>query len=214
MVSRKSQKEQTKTRLRQAAMACFAEQGFKETQIADITRAAGVATGTFYVHFKSKEEILTKELQYFNTSLAEKFSQLDLGGVYPDAANKNLTDLSQYQPILEQIAGIFLDHWQSNHAFVRAYSEIAGSSTTIENLRDGINPPMENFVHSLLGTVLASFSPSTSPQRLHLVTQAILAIWLRLGLQYVFGPQVNRQEVVGTLVYGTIGLVQNSIKNA
>jgi len=41
-----------------AAQALFYEQGYHETAISDIVKKIGVAQGTFYYYFKSKEEIL------------------------------------------------------------------------------------------------------------------------------------------------------------
>ncbi len=41
------------------ALALFLEQGFAATSVADIVRRAGVAQGTFYYHFESKDAIAT-----------------------------------------------------------------------------------------------------------------------------------------------------------
>lgn len=41
-----------------AAQALFYEQGYHQTAISDIVKKIGVAQGTFYYYFKSKEEIL------------------------------------------------------------------------------------------------------------------------------------------------------------
>lgn len=49
--------ENTRERLLEAAEEVFAEQGFFRASIAEITRRAGVAQGTFYLYFKAKEEI-------------------------------------------------------------------------------------------------------------------------------------------------------------
>jgi len=35
----------------------FSTQGFKETSVADITKKAGIATGTFYLYYPSKDEL-------------------------------------------------------------------------------------------------------------------------------------------------------------
>ncbi len=35
----------------------FSSKGFKDTNVADITKAAGVATGTFYLYYPSKEKL-------------------------------------------------------------------------------------------------------------------------------------------------------------
>ncbi len=42
-----------------AARALFARQGYEETTIADIARAAGVAVGTVYLYFRNKHEVYT-----------------------------------------------------------------------------------------------------------------------------------------------------------
>lgn len=42
-----------------AATAVFAERGFFGAQVADIARGAGIAAGTVYLYFRSKDEILT-----------------------------------------------------------------------------------------------------------------------------------------------------------
>ncbi|SEM84740.1 TetR/AcrR family transcriptional regulator [Lihuaxuella thermophila] len=41
----------------QAAVQVFAESGFDQAKMDDIAQAAGVAKGTIYYHFKSKEEL-------------------------------------------------------------------------------------------------------------------------------------------------------------
>lgn len=42
-----------------AATAIFAKRGFFGSQVADVARAAGIAAGTVYLYFRSKDEILT-----------------------------------------------------------------------------------------------------------------------------------------------------------
>lgn len=48
---------ETRDKLLAAAEVEFGERGFHDTAISHITQRAGVAMGTFYVHFESKEEI-------------------------------------------------------------------------------------------------------------------------------------------------------------
>ena len=45
--------------IHKAAIKVFAQCGFFHAQVADVAREAGVAAGTVYLYFKSKDEILT-----------------------------------------------------------------------------------------------------------------------------------------------------------
>src|SRR6188472_456252 len=42
-----------------AAIDVFAERGYFNAQVADVARAAGVAAGTVYLYFRSKDDLLT-----------------------------------------------------------------------------------------------------------------------------------------------------------
>jgi len=60
---RKHAPEETRTQLLRASAKCFAAVGYGRTQVSDVTREAGVAVGTFYVHFTDKEEALLTVLK-------------------------------------------------------------------------------------------------------------------------------------------------------
>ncbi len=47
-----------KPRILEAAVKVFAKNGFYATRVSDVARAAGVADGTIYLYFKSKDELL------------------------------------------------------------------------------------------------------------------------------------------------------------
>lgn len=48
---------QTRERIREAAGALFIDKGFDRTTVDEIAAAAGVAKGTFYLHFPRKEDL-------------------------------------------------------------------------------------------------------------------------------------------------------------
>ena len=63
--------EITLKKICEAAEELFSEGGYYETEVNDITRRAGVASGTFYIYFQSKQAVflhlldeLGKELRY------------------------------------------------------------------------------------------------------------------------------------------------------
>ena len=53
---------ETRRRLIEAGKKLFARRGFARTRATDISREAGVAVGTLYVHFTDKEELLREIL--------------------------------------------------------------------------------------------------------------------------------------------------------
>jgi len=61
-VARKSRPEVTAPPKREAilraAIAVFAERGYFNAQVADVARSAGVAAGTVYLYFRSKDDLL------------------------------------------------------------------------------------------------------------------------------------------------------------
>ena len=61
--------QRTRNRLLEAAEEVFGEHGFERASIVDITRAASVAQGTFYVYFESKKEIFTELVESLGRAL-------------------------------------------------------------------------------------------------------------------------------------------------
>jgi AcrR family transcriptional regulator len=58
--------ERTRANLLEAAEEVFAEQGFYQASIVKITERAGVAQGTFYLYFTSKQEIFEELVDDLN----------------------------------------------------------------------------------------------------------------------------------------------------
>ena len=63
-----SDKSTKRGRIIEAAIAVFAKKGFHATRVSDIASSAGVADGTIYLYFKSKEDVL---LQVFEEKMDE-----------------------------------------------------------------------------------------------------------------------------------------------
>lgn len=57
-MKREKQKKQTRILLQQTALRLFQKQGYDETTVLQITNEAGVAKGTFFNYFRTKEEVL------------------------------------------------------------------------------------------------------------------------------------------------------------
>jgi len=95
----------TRERLVSAAMELFAKKGFDKTTVDEIVARAGVAKGTFYLYFKTKEELI-KEIAF---------------EVMPIMAMNSLNDpyITVSFPTLEsyllQLGKEFLDFYSENY---------------------------------------------------------------------------------------------------
>ena len=66
-----------------AARRLFRSKGYSNTKIADITREAGRALGSFYTYFASKEEVLEQMAEDFKAEIDEHLTDLDLSSGEP-----------------------------------------------------------------------------------------------------------------------------------
>ncbi len=71
-----TQGQKTRMQILRAAERIFGQMGYNRASIADITREAGVAQGTFYVHFKSKLELLEGVIVYLGRSLRHSLGRI------------------------------------------------------------------------------------------------------------------------------------------
>jgi AcrR family transcriptional regulator len=70
----------TRRRLLAAAEQVFADLGYHDASIVKITEAAGVAQGTFYLYFTSKQEIFDVLVEDLNRRVRHAMSQASAGG--------------------------------------------------------------------------------------------------------------------------------------
>lgn len=68
-------RERTRLALLEAAVAVFGERGVQVATIQDIADAARVATGTFYNHFKSKDELLSALALWIGDGFCQRIVQ-------------------------------------------------------------------------------------------------------------------------------------------
>lgn len=63
-------------RIMEVASRHFAKFGYKKTVVDEIVREVGIAKGTFYLHFKSKKELLSRVIGAIQAETQEQFQQL------------------------------------------------------------------------------------------------------------------------------------------
>jgi len=103
-----------------AATRVFAHNGYFNSKVADIARAAGVADGTVYLYFKSKEEILHS---IFDQNMAEAI-----------AADRKLIDkLRDPREKLRRIATLHLERLGADRDLAVVFQvELRGSTKFME----------------------------------------------------------------------------------
>ncbi len=65
----------TRAKLLDAAERVFGEQGYERASIVEITRTAGVAQGTFYVYFESKQTIFAHLVDTLGKTLRQRLAE-------------------------------------------------------------------------------------------------------------------------------------------
>ena len=88
---RRARGDRTRTAIIEAALALFDAQGVQATSIDEITAAAAVAKGTFYVHFHRKEDVLLERAAQLTHQL---HAQAPPAGADAVAALRALADLT------------------------------------------------------------------------------------------------------------------------
>jgi len=103
-----------------AATRVFARNGYFNSKVADIARAADVADGTVYLYFKSKEEILHS---IFDQNIAEVIA----------AGRKLIEDLGDPREKLRRIAKLHLERLGADRDLAVVFQvELRGSTKFME----------------------------------------------------------------------------------
>ena len=76
LTTRDRQRLETRQRLYDTALQAFRERGYEAVQVEDIVRAAGVARGTFYLHFQNKEDLLKTFRATVEERIRERLEEL------------------------------------------------------------------------------------------------------------------------------------------
>lgn len=134
-----SRAEATRARLRDAAVAAFAEKGFHATTTRDIAAAAGMSPAAMYVHHRSKQELLL--------AISREGHQAALD-VVRDARANSADPRTQLTAVARAFALFHVHH----HTVARILNyELAALSpehrAEVDELRTGIDRELRDLVH-------------------------------------------------------------------
>ncbi len=104
-----------KEELRRCGRELFSTKGFKDTNVADITKMAGMAAGTFYLYYPSKDVLFMELFMEENVKLKEEL----LKSADPAARPIDVMKVM----IAKNVAGLYenpiLRHWYQRDVFTR-----------------------------------------------------------------------------------------------
>lgn len=152
--------------LMESAMNLFVKKGYHQTKIKDITDNAGLATGTFYLYFKNKDELL---YSFFNKHSKEKLNAI-----------KTITNSDK--PVLEKIKQFMknsIDYSYDHRQYFQIYSEKIIGSKEYDPLK-GMHKEQKMFYSYLEKTIIQGqeeniFSDNLNPK---LVVRALRGMML------------------------------------
>ena len=115
-------RDERRQQLLDAARVLFAERGYHETTVDDITRSADVAKGTFYLYFSEKREIYHEVIRGF----------LDLIKEFGVLATEHTPSPAEYFERIQGGARRLVEVLQGNRQLARlAYREALGVDETL-----------------------------------------------------------------------------------
>jgi len=131
---------QTRGRLLEAAKKVFSEKGYYNAQVSHIIDEAGVARGTFYLHFRSKEEIFKELLREVVTELRRIIRVIDLREDPVSQILENISGVIDFALEERELARIVLER-NSDPELMRATDEFFDEVTEMirESLEKGIS---------------------------------------------------------------------------
>lgn len=107
MNARQRSQADTRSRLLESAAHLFAEKGSKNTRTNDVAQMSGVAVGTVYLHFKSKDLLLKEVLKEALTRLKQEISKYP-----PDSGNlvrDKMAGLATFTEHFPHLAAVLFD---------------------------------------------------------------------------------------------------------
>lgn len=178
-------REATRRRLLEAGTTLFAEQGLHGVTSARIARAAGVATGTFYLHFPDKHALF-HEIAF--AALADLRDRQDraAAGLSPGGGEE-----------LRARTGELFAFAEDNRDLIRVvFGRGAEAPAVAEAILDEIVPAIERRFEErrAAGETPADLNPTVAAQAYAGMTARVLSWWIDDP------TRASREEVVHTLL--------------
>lgn len=171
--------DRTRAALATAAMELFREKGVERTAVDEITAAAAVAKGTFYVHFQRKEDALLEH----GACLVEGVS-VDAGSLNEALERLILHLLAAMEPLPRPLAGRMIREIVGHR---EDWERILGDRRT---LKEVIRPAIEQAQRA--GEIRTDLSPGRIAQGLTIVWLDTIIGWAERAEPRDLGTDLRR----------------------
>ncbi len=111
--------EERRREILEAALSLFSEKGFHETTVEDVANAAGVAKGTIYLYFDSKEHILVALKRRFMDGLVDALTDIIAEGIEQLSDGEDLDYRDVIDDIFEAVVAYHCEQREAVEIVVR-----------------------------------------------------------------------------------------------
>lgn len=204
-IRQKEKSEMTRKELSDSMIRLFLEKGYEETSIQDIAEAAGYSVGSFYRHWKSKQEAF---MEFWDIHVSD-FIRCSIENVPKDCTQKEMIDYLIRRS----------EEYSRNEITVKLYvsSRVLSAMYKYEGLTDWANRFTQmiydfvkqstgcrdecklmttaNIIHAILDTHAMQYSTVVAPH--YNIDSSVLRDCLMdilAGLQNTYGMVQNNQE--------------------
>ena len=202
---RQANKQQRKEDLYSVAMDLFRRQGFDDTRVEEITQAAGVAKGTFFNYFPTKEDVLLY--------IGERHMSR-LGGALNNGAGKQLAEERSAVAALKMLMRTLASSLHDDRDLVRLAVDKAMKITYMAPGTEGRRFGFQVLVTLLIrrGQRTGEIHPAADPELVAQMLEGLyyqqLVIWCQDNFSFDLAERL--EQVVDLLIVG-IGVKNNHL---
>ncbi len=173
--------------LKKAAIKVFSEHGYHSAKVSQIVAEAGVAQGTFYLYFNSKQEIFGETLSDFLTLVTEAISSWQGGSFESIATVSGLR--RELKVVALEIVNVFLENEELTRIFF----------TEALAVDPAYNAVIEGFYSRVVAliSVTNEFGAKTGlyrPVNSTVLAHAVVGMVQRVAYEHIVRNQMTRER--------------------
>jgi len=168
-----------------AAIKVFAQKGYFNSKVADVAKAAGIADGTVYLYFKSKDEILHS---IFDRAMEEFIAE----------GKREIADIAEADKRLQRIAQLHLEKLGADRDLAVVFQvELRGSIKFMEEFSGGGFAEYLEIIQKTIqegqaaGVFRSDLKPITAAKILYGALDEMVTNWILSKRKYSLAPMAD-----------------------